>query len=124
MSYVPRSLFRLVEDMDSGSLLLPHIQRAFVWDEDQMVRLFDSLMRDYPIQTLLFWKTREQIRTRRFMTALEWDCDLSSLYDKAKSAEGVEKTFVLAWPTASAERPRDIQGRRSDRKRPDCRGLF
>lgn len=95
MSYIPRSLFRLLEDMDSGSLLLPHIQRAFVWDEDQMIRLFDSLMRDYPIQTLLFWKTKEQIRARRFMTALEWDCDLSSLYDKAKSAEGVEKTFVL-----------------------------
>jgi hypothetical protein len=29
------------------------------------------------------------------MTALEWDRDLSSLYDKARSAEGVEKTFVL-----------------------------
>lgn len=60
-----------------------------------MIRLFDSLMRDYPIQTLLFWKTKEQIRARRFMSALQWDCDLSSLYDKAKSAEGVEKTFVL-----------------------------
>jgi hypothetical protein len=95
MSYVPRSLFRLLEDMDSGNLMLPHIQRAFVWDEDQMIRLFDSLMRDYPIQTLLFWKTKEQIRARRFMIALEWDRDLSSLYDRARSAEGVEKTFVL-----------------------------
>jgi hypothetical protein len=35
MSYKPRSLFRISEDVNR-SLFLPHIQRPFVWDEDQM----------------------------------------------------------------------------------------
>src|ERR1700722_9348430 len=94
MSYKPRSLFRLIEEINV-SLFLPHIQRAFVWDRDQMNRLFDSLMRDYPIQTLLFWRTKDFIKARKFMPSIEWDADLSHYYDEIKSTEGIEKTFVL-----------------------------
>jgi hypothetical protein len=94
MSYKPRSLFRLFEDINSV-VFLPHIQRPFVWDEEQMRRLFDSLMRNYPIQTLLFWRTKDAIKARKFMQEVEWDADLSDYYDKTRSAAGVEKVFVL-----------------------------
>jgi hypothetical protein len=95
MSYKPRSLFRILEDMARYELLLPHIQRRFVWDDEQMIKLFDSLMRNYPVQTLLFWRTREPINARRFMQRLDRDEDLSALYDSVKSEANVEKTFVL-----------------------------
>lgn len=95
MSYTPRSLFRLLEDIDSGRLLLPHIQRAFVWEKAQTERLFDSLMQEYPIQTFLFWRTKEAIRARKFMSVVDPEIDLSTLYDLQRSAAGVEKTFVL-----------------------------
>jgi len=94
MSYKPRSLFRLIEEMNVG-LFLPHIQRPFVWEELQMRRLFDSLMRNYPIQTFLFWRTKDAIKARGFMTCLEFEPDLSDYYDKSKSDQGVEKCFVL-----------------------------
>src|SRR5690242_2133987 len=94
MSYKPRSLFRLIEEINT-SLFLPHIQRPFVWERDQMCRLFDSLMRNYPIQTFLFWRTKDAIKARRFMPSIEWDPDLSDYYDELKSEKGVEKTFVL-----------------------------
>jgi len=32
MSYKPKTLFRLIEDINS-CLFLPHIQRPFVWEE-------------------------------------------------------------------------------------------
>jgi uncharacterized protein with ParB-like and HNH nuclease domain len=41
MSYKPRSLFRLIDEINY-SLFLPHIQRPFVWEEEQMLRLFSS----------------------------------------------------------------------------------
>ncbi|PCH59731.1 MAG: hypothetical protein COC05_06160 [Gammaproteobacteria bacterium] len=41
------------EDATDGGFWLPNIQRNFVWKEEQTERLFDSLMRDYPIGTLL-----------------------------------------------------------------------
>lgn len=81
--------------MGRQELLLPHIQRPFVWDEEQMVRLFDSLMRNYPVQTLLFWRTKESIKARKFMEELDRDADLSKLYVPSKSAAEIEKTFVL-----------------------------
>lgn len=95
MSYTPRSLFRLLEDIEARRLLLPHIQRPFVWEKEQMGRLFDSLMREYPIQTFLFWRTKEEIRARFFMPAIDFDADLSAFYDIQRSASGVEKVFVL-----------------------------
>ena len=90
MTYKPRSLFRIIEEINT-QLFLPHIQRPFVWDEDQMVKLFDSLMRNYPIQTLLFWRTKDEIKARKFMETVDWDADLSDYYDKVKSKQGVEK---------------------------------
>lgn len=39
-------------------LVLPDIQREFVWDRDQIRLLFDSIMRGYPFGSLLIWQTR------------------------------------------------------------------
>ena len=94
MSYKPNSLFRLIEEINR-SIFLPHIQRPFVWEEDQMLRLFDSLMRNYPIQTFLFWRTKDEIKARKFMDRIEWDADLSDFYQPNMSKKGVEKVFVL-----------------------------
>ncbi len=40
------------------TLVLPDIQRDFVWDKDQIRLLFDSLMKGYPFGALLIWETR------------------------------------------------------------------
>lgn len=39
----------------NDSLFLPDIQRPYVWEEDDIYLLFDSICRDYPINTVLFW---------------------------------------------------------------------
>lgn len=41
---------------------LPAIQRKFVWNTDQIEKLFDSIMRDYPIGTFLFWMVKKAKR--------------------------------------------------------------
>lgn len=94
MSYKPSSLFNLIQVINKN-FFLPHIQRPFVWEEEQMLKLFDSLMRNYPIQTLLFWKTKDEIKARKFMEEVEWDPDLSDYYEPNVSKAGCEKTFVL-----------------------------
>jgi len=35
---------------------LPAIQREFVWDSGRVVSLFDSVMKNYPISSFLFWQ--------------------------------------------------------------------
>ncbi|KWI50641.1 hypothetical protein WT72_26230 [Burkholderia pseudomultivorans] len=67
-------------DADGGGLWLPNIQRFFVWDEDQMERLYDSIMRQYPLPSLLIWKSKSEIRNRRFIDQYHEPVDLKSLY--------------------------------------------
>lgn len=52
---------------EDGGFWLPNIQRPFVWSEEQTCRLFDSILREYPISTLLIWKTKSRIRRRKFI---------------------------------------------------------
>lgn len=47
---------KILEGIHSSQYVLPAIQREFVWKTDQIERLFDSLMRGYPIGGFLFWK--------------------------------------------------------------------
>ena len=66
-----RSLHKIVNILNNpeedGGFWLPNIQRDFVWDEDQICRLFDSILREYPISTLLIWKTKSNYRHRKFI---------------------------------------------------------
>ncbi len=45
-----------IDRIDRGELLLPAIQRRFVWNTTQIEFLFDSIMQDYPINTFMFWE--------------------------------------------------------------------
>lgn len=49
------TIIEAVTKISDNTLVLPEIQRKFVWDKDQICSLLDSLMRDYPIGTLLLW---------------------------------------------------------------------
>ena len=53
--YEHKSIKVIINDINS-KYFLPDIQRNFVWKKNQIYKLFDSLMRGYPINTLLFWE--------------------------------------------------------------------
>ena len=73
------------EDADGGGLWLPNIQRQFVWDTEQIARLFDSVMRQYPLSSMLLWKTREEIKHRKFIENFnDGKVDLKAHYQHSK----------------------------------------
>jgi len=47
----------LVADIRDGKLLLPEMQRRYVWKSTQIRDLFDSLYHEYPSGQLLVWET-------------------------------------------------------------------
>jgi len=67
------------EEKDGG-FWLPNIQRSFVWSEEQIERLFDSIMREYPISTLLVWRTKSHIRRRKFIDNFKHTLKLTDFY--------------------------------------------
>lgn len=56
----PLSISEVITDIHSKKYLLPSIQREFVWSPEQITMLFDSLMRNYPINSFLFWKVPKE----------------------------------------------------------------
>ncbi len=54
------SIADALKRIHSNSYVLPAIQREFVWKPEQIERLFDSLMQDYPFGTFLFWKVQPE----------------------------------------------------------------
>lgn len=51
----PLTIKEVIPLIDRKDYLLPSIQRELVWDTYRIERLFDSLMRNYPIGSFLFW---------------------------------------------------------------------
>ncbi|WP_432987053.1 DUF262 domain-containing protein [Dactylosporangium sp. CA-233914] len=51
-----RTLGDLVHEVRRGAVRIPQFQRGFKWDADDVVKLFDSVLRGYPIGNLLFWR--------------------------------------------------------------------
>ena len=56
MGYQGSTIKELLDSISDEELILPSLQRNYVWREDQIVSLFDSLMRGYPVGTFLFWR--------------------------------------------------------------------
>lgn len=47
----------LLDGIRKSDLVLPEFQREFVWTREQAKQLFVSLVKGYPVGSLLFWKT-------------------------------------------------------------------
>jgi hypothetical protein len=50
-------LEQLLDEVASGQLRVPKFQRPFVWRPEQMLDLYDSIERGYPIGSILVWQT-------------------------------------------------------------------
>jgi hypothetical protein len=46
-----------------GDILLPKFQRAFVWEKTQIVKLWDSIARGFPIGSILLWQSTLELRS-------------------------------------------------------------
>jgi hypothetical protein len=75
MSYLSISVKEAINNLN-GSVngwFLPAIQRPYVWgsryeNEMYICKLFDSIMRGYPIGGLIVWNTEEEVPYREFIT--------------------------------------------------------
>ncbi|MFG2036970.1 DUF262 domain-containing protein [Dactylosporangium sp. NPDC048998] len=53
----------LVLDVQRGLVRIPQFQRGFKWDAGDIVKLFDSILRGFPIGNLLLWRRPAKAQT-------------------------------------------------------------
>ena len=72
MSYSSRTIGDVLDDVNR-TYFLPAIQRPYVWSSKQVIALFDSLLKGYPISTFMLWavdeETKHEVRCYNFVNS-------------------------------------------------------
>ncbi len=77
----------VMTQVEAGKIVLPAMQRPFVWKEDRITRLIDSLLRGFPLGMTLLWKTATMQRFRRFQKDVQADAGITLDYESDTSTE-------------------------------------
>lgn len=62
---------KVLSRINSGDIRIPAFQRAFVWKQTQILELLDSIIRNYPIGSVLLWSTHEKLKHTRNIAGYE-----------------------------------------------------
>ena len=97
MAYeTPITIKKAIENIKKKNYVLPSIQREFVWDTEQIEKLFDSLMRDYPISTFLFWRVEKtKVKDFQFYEFLKNYHEKNSKHNTKADLDGDEDIIAL-----------------------------
>lgn len=55
----------ILNDVEHGQIKIPQFQRRFVWSVKDCAKLLDSIIKGYPVGSLIYWKTKESLRVVR-----------------------------------------------------------
>ena len=62
---IPSKVDDLVRGVRTGRIGLPDLQRPFVWQDNKVRDLFDSMMRGYPIGYVMIWESPAEYETKK-----------------------------------------------------------
>jgi hypothetical protein len=65
LSTSPEKIDKIINRINSGDIRIPAFQRAYVWKQNQIIDLLDSIIKNYPIGSVLLWSTKEVLRHTR-----------------------------------------------------------
>lgn len=77
----------LMAQIEAKKIVLPAMQRPFVWKEDRVTRLIDSLLRGFPLGTALLWKTSTIQRFRCFQKDVQSEGGITVDFESDDSSE-------------------------------------
>ncbi|PAU39099.1 hypothetical protein CKF94_06835 [Vibrio coralliilyticus] len=61
----PITIKKLIERISSGDIRIPAFQRNYVWEPDQVAFLLDSIYKEFPIGTIILWKTDKRLSVEK-----------------------------------------------------------
>ena len=66
---VDLTIRQLIDRVTQGDIRIPAFQRDFVWEPDQVAFLIDSIYKNFPIGTVIFWQTDERLKIEKDLGA-------------------------------------------------------
>lgn len=65
LATTPEKIDKIINRINSGDIRIPAFQRAYVWKQNQILELLDSIMKNYPIGSILLWSTKDVLKHTR-----------------------------------------------------------
>lgn len=62
---IPSKVGDLVKDVRNGRIGLPDLQRPFVWKDNKVRELFDSMLKGYPIGYIMLWESPSDYESKK-----------------------------------------------------------
>lgn len=62
---IPSKVGDLVNEVRNGKIGLPDLQRPFVWKDNKVRDLFDSMLKGYPIGYVMLWESPSDYETKK-----------------------------------------------------------
>jgi hypothetical protein len=61
----PLTIRKLIDRISSGDIRIPAFQRDFVWEPEQVAFLLDSIYKEFPIGTIILWRTDSRLKSEK-----------------------------------------------------------
>jgi len=94
MEYRPIRITDIIEYINRD-YYLPAIQREFVWEPEDVEKIFDSIMRNFPIGSFLFWKVKEENKDDWAIYKFISDFNREEPHNDLTNLHGVNKDIYL-----------------------------
>lgn len=62
---------KVIKNIDNGDIRIPAFQRGFVWKPTQIIELLDSIVKNFPIGSVLLWNTTARLKQTRNIAGYE-----------------------------------------------------
>ncbi len=62
---VPSKVGDIINDVMTGRIGLPDLQRPFVWRDNKVRELLDSMIKGYPIGYIMLWESPNNYETKK-----------------------------------------------------------
>lgn len=56
---------KIINRINSGDIKVPAFQRSFIWKQNQVIELMESIINNFPIGSVLLWNTKERLNHTR-----------------------------------------------------------
>jgi len=85
------TIYEALHYIKTGKYIMPAFQRQYVWTMEQIEKLWDSILLDYPIATFLFWHVDDSN-----VTGDTYFCNFLSdvIFDSRKSADSANYELI------------------------------
>jgi hypothetical protein len=99
--------------IESGDIKIPAFQRRFVWNQEQVLELLDSVYHNYPIGSVLLWRSSEKLKATRNVAGLEIpersaEYPVNYVLDGQQRLSAIYGVFAKVRTPAPAEEPYQV----------------